>query len=58
MAAFAHNTGAARKLLAKLLLEHGADPNIAEDDRFTPLDAAVAKGNPELAELLRTHMGA
>jgi ankyrin repeat protein len=89
MAAFARNTGAARKLLdagadpnviatasfarvtplgtcafsgandvAKLLLEHGADPNIAEDDRFTPLDAAVAKGNPELAELLRTHMGA
>jgi ankyrin repeat protein len=44
--------------VAKLLLEHGADPTLAEDDRFTPLDAAVANGNTELAELLHTHMGA
>ena len=44
--------------VAKVLLEHGADPTLAEDDRFTPLDAAVANGNTELAELLRTHMGA
>jgi uncharacterized protein len=44
--------------VAKLLLEHGADPTLAEDDRLTPLDAAVANGNTELAELLRTHVGA
>jgi uncharacterized protein len=44
--------------VAKLLLEHDADPTLAEDDRFTPLDAAVANGNIELAELLHTHMGA
>ena len=43
--------------VARLLLEHGADPTLAEDDRFTPLDAAVANGNTELAELLRTHLG-
>jgi ankyrin repeat protein len=42
--------------VAKLLLEHGADPNVAEDDRFTPLDAAVENGNAELAEVLRAHM--
>jgi ankyrin repeat protein len=44
--------------VARLLLEHGADPTIAEDDRFTPLEAALENGNAELAELLRTHMGA
>jgi ankyrin repeat protein len=44
--------------VAKLLLEHGADPTLAEDSRFTPLDAAVANGNTELAELLRAHTDA
>jgi ankyrin repeat protein len=44
--------------VARLLLEHGADPTIAEDGRFTPLDAAIENGNSELAELLRSHMGA
>jgi ankyrin repeat protein len=42
--------------VARLLLEHGADPTLAEDDRLTPLDAAVANGNVELAELLRVHL--
>jgi ankyrin repeat protein len=86
IAAFAHNTAAARALLeagadpnvvstasfarvtplgtcafagatdvARVLLEHGADPTISEDGRFTPLDAAVANGNEELAALLRGH---
>ena len=39
--------------VARVLLEHGADPAISEDGTFTPLDAAVANGNQELAELLR-----
>jgi uncharacterized protein len=42
--------------VAELLLEHGADPTLAEDDRFTPLDAAVQNGNSKLAALLRTHL--
>jgi len=41
--------------VARVLLEHGADPSIAEDDRFTPLAAATANGNDELAALLREH---
>ena len=41
--------------VARVLLEHGADPSITEDGSFTPLDAAVANGNDELAELLREH---
>jgi ankyrin repeat protein len=44
--------------VAKLLLAYGADPTRAEGDRFTPLDAARQNGNTELAELLRTHLGA
>jgi uncharacterized protein len=42
--------------VARVLLEHGADPTISEDGRFTPLDAARANGNEELAALLRGHM--
>ena len=44
--------------VARVLLEHGADPLLAEDDRFSPLDAAVANGNEELADLLRAAHGA
>jgi ankyrin repeat protein len=43
--------------VAKLLLEHGADPSLTGDHGFTPLDAAVANGDTELAELLRSHTG-
>jgi ankyrin repeat protein len=41
--------------VAGLLLEHGADPNLTADHGFTPLDAAVANGNDELADLLRRY---
>lgn len=43
--------------VARVLLEHDADPTIAEDGRFTPLAAAVANGDEELASLLREHGG-
>jgi ankyrin repeat protein len=43
--------------VAKLLLEHGADPSLTADHGFTPLAAAVANRDTELAELLRSHMG-
>lgn len=39
--------------VARVLLEHGADPSLTADDGFTPLDAAIANGNDELAALLR-----
>ncbi|HEU5214189.1 MAG TPA: ankyrin repeat domain-containing protein [Gaiellaceae bacterium] len=47
IAAFAHDHEAARRLL-----EHGADPSIAEVEGGTPLDVARANGNDELVELL------
>jgi len=40
--------------VARVLLEHGADPALTADHGFTPLDAAIANGNDELAALLRT----
>ena len=46
--AFANAVGVAR-----VLLEHGADRSIAEDDRATPLAVARANGFDERAELLR-----
>jgi ankyrin repeat protein len=39
--------------VARVLLEHGADPTLTDDDRSTPLDAALQNGNDELVELLR-----
>jgi ankyrin repeat protein len=45
----------ARYELAKLLLEHGADPNARQQDDFTPLQAAEQRGDQRLAELLRQH---
>jgi ankyrin repeat protein len=38
--------------VARVLLEHGADPSIAEDDRTTPLDVARENGHDDLVELL------
>ena len=35
-----------------LLLNHGADPNIAEADAFTPLHFAVMEGNQAITKLL------
>jgi ankyrin repeat protein len=38
--------------LIKLLLEHGADPYLANDDGRTPIDIAKEKGHTEAAECL------
>lgn len=36
----------------RVLLEHGANPNIANDDGFTPLTIAVFHDHPEIVKLL------
>jgi ankyrin repeat protein len=45
----------ARYEIAKLLLEHGADPNARQQDDFTPLMAADQNGDEGLRELLIEH---
>jgi uncharacterized protein len=45
----------ARYELAKLLLEHGADPNAVQQDRFTPLMEADQHADERLRELLIRH---
>ena len=41
------------RALAELLLSHGADPGMANDEGKTAADIAAAQGNVELAALLR-----
>jgi ankyrin repeat protein len=41
--------------LATLLLEHGADPNARQQDRYTPLMEADQHGDERLRELLVEH---
>ena len=38
--------------VARLLLEHGADPNARQEGGFVPLHAAAQAGNDELYGLL------
>ena len=38
--------------VARLLLEHGADPHIGEDGLYTVEAEAIARGNEELASLI------
>jgi len=40
--------------VAKVLLEHGADPHIGEDGEYTVEAEAVARGNAELAALIKS----
>ena len=39
--------------VAKVLLAHGADPHVGEDGAYTVEAEAVARGNEELADLIR-----
>ena len=45
----------ARYELAKVLLEHGADPNARQQDDYTPLMAADQQGDERLRKLLVDH---
>jgi ankyrin repeat protein len=45
----------ARYEIAKLLLDHGADPNARQQDEFTPLMAAEQHGDERLRLLLIEH---
>lgn len=40
---------------AKILLEQGADPNLAEDPNATYLDWAITSGHTELVGVLQLH---
>jgi ankyrin repeat protein len=46
---------AGRVEAARILLEAGADPNGADAGEHRPLQTAEAKGDEELARLLRKH---
>jgi uncharacterized protein len=41
--------------VARVLLERGADPRIGEDGDYTAEAEAIARGNDELAQLIRRH---
>jgi ankyrin repeat protein len=46
---------ARRYELVKLVLEHGADPNLRQGDGFRAIDAARQNGDDRVKELLREH---
>ncbi len=46
--------GAAHQEIVRLLLEHGADPELADREGVTPLAHARARGQVEIADLLVT----
>ena len=53
--ATAHRDSATSLELVRVLLEWGADPNVAQAGGWTPLHAAAARGREEIAKLLVEH---
>jgi ankyrin repeat protein len=47
--------GPAHQDIVRILLEHGADASIADNDGVTPLRNAENRGFTEIAEILRSH---
>lgn len=45
--------GATHQQIARLLLERGAQPNLADNDGVTPLQHALRRGHADMATLLR-----
>jgi ankyrin repeat protein len=41
--------------VVKLLLKNGAQPDIEDEDRWTPLSRAIERGNPDMVALLLAH---
>lgn len=55
-----HSAAATRRpeaavAICRILLAHGADPNLRQEGGYTPLHAAAAAGRPELARVLLDH---
>jgi len=48
---------ASREDLVRLLLDHGADPNIVAGDGYTPLDVARTAGASRIAALIQERGG-
>jgi ankyrin repeat protein len=48
---------ASTKEIAELLIAKGADVNVKDNGGYTPLDYAISRSHPEIADLLRKHGG-
>ena len=52
MTALCRTIGRNQEAAAQLLLDRGADPNLADSDGYTPLMAAVSRGSLPLVQKL------